>query len=112
MPFQYNTRTQDDIDIIEIIGDLKVFDLADYTSFFEGYLSDGHKNLIIDFSKIKYIDSTAIGLLVNIKRNAEEKGGTLVISSVNDDIMNVFSITGIDKFINIYPTVDKALEAF
>ncbi len=102
----------DDVDIIEIIGDLKVFDLADYTSFFDEYLSNGQKKIIIDFSKIKYIDSTAIGLLVNIKRNAEEKGGTLVISSVNDDIMNVFSITGIDKFIDLYNSVDDALRNF
>ncbi len=112
MPFQYNTQTKNDIDIIEIIGDLKVFDLADYTSFFEEYLANGHHKIIIDFTEINYIDSTAIGLLVNIKRNAEEVGGNLVIASVNDDVMNVFSITGIDKFIDIYTSVEDALRNF
>jgi anti-sigma B factor antagonist len=111
MPFQYNTKHVDDYDVIEIVGDLKVFDLADYTAFFDDYLSDGHRNIIIDFSKINYIDSTAIGLLVNIKRNAEEVGGSLKISSVNDDIMNVFSITGIDHFMEIFPTVEDALKS-
>lgn len=112
MPFQYNVQNHNNVDIIEIIGDLKVFDLADYTTFFEEFLSKGHHRIIIDFSKISYIDSTAIGLLVNIKRNAEEQGGNLVISCVNDDVMNVFSITGIDKFIDIYDTVDKAKRHF
>ena len=112
MPFQYDLTTKNDVSIITLMGELRIFDLTDYTSFFEEQVSNGKVKIIINFEKITYIDSTAIGLLVNIKRNIEEQGGRLTISSVNPDVMNVLQITGINQFLDIYDSLETALASY
>ncbi|MBN2433791.1 MAG: STAS domain-containing protein [Spirochaetes bacterium] len=112
MPFQYDLTTKNDVSIITLMGELRIFDLADYTSFFEEQIANGKVKIIINFEKITYIDSTAIGLLVNIKRNIEEKGGRLTLISVKPDVMNVLQITGINQFLDIYDSLETAMASY
>jgi anti-anti-sigma factor len=112
MPFQYTINEVLGVYIIHFAGELKIFDLADYTAFFDDFLKSGKVNLLLNLSSTSFIDSTAIGLLVNIKRSVEEKGGKLVLCEVMPEVMNVFRITGVDKFIDIFETEKEGLALF
>lgn len=62
------------------------------------YNSDG-KDIVIDCSGLEYIASSGLRILINILKGAKSGGSKVTLKSVNEDIMNVFKLTGfIDLF--------------
>ena len=57
------------------------------------YNCDG-KDVIIDCSNLEYIASSGLSILLSILKGANAKGSRVVMRSVNDDIKNVFQLTG------------------
>ncbi len=62
------------------------------------YTSDG-KDVIIDCTNLEYIASSGLRILISILKGAKSAGSRVVMRGVNDDIKNVFKLTG---FINIF----------
>lgn len=65
--------------------------------------------LVIDFSNVKFLTSSALGLLIRISKKIYEKGGKLRLCAIDAKIMEVFRITRLDKIFEIYPEQDDAL---
>ena len=62
------------------------------------YTSDG-KDVIIDCTELEYIASSGLRILISILKGAKAGGSRVVMKKVNDDIMNVFRLTGfVDLF--------------
>ena len=62
------------------------------------YNSNG-KDVIIDCTNLEYIASSGLRILLSILKGAKAAGSKVVLRGVNDDIKNVFKLTG---FINIF----------
>ena len=62
------------------------------------YTSDG-KDVIIDCNGLEYIASSGLRILLSILKGAKANGSRVTLRGVNDDIKNVFKLTG---FINIF----------
>ena len=62
------------------------------------YKSEG-KDVIIDCSGLEYIASSGLRILLSILKGAKASGSHVIMRGVNDDIMNVFKLTG---FISIF----------
>lgn len=62
------------------------------------YKSDG-KDVVIDCKDLEYIASSGLRILLSILKGARASGSKVVMRGVNDDIKNVFQLTGfIDLF--------------
>ena len=62
------------------------------------YKSDG-KDVVIDCKDLEYIASSGLRILLSILKGAKASGSKVVMRGVNDDIQNVFQLTGfIDLF--------------
>jgi anti-anti-sigma factor len=57
------------------------------------YSSDG-KDVIIDCSGLEYIASSGLRILISILKGAKAGGSKVTLRNVNEDIMNVFKLTG------------------
>lgn len=62
------------------------------------YKSDG-KEVIINCNGLEYIASSGLRILLSILKGAKASGSRVVMRGVNDDIKNVFKLTG---FISIF----------
>ena len=62
------------------------------------YNSNG-KDVIINCEGLEYIASSGLRILLSILKGAKASGSKVVMQGVNDDIKNVFKLTG---FINIF----------
>lgn len=62
---------------------------------------DGHegKDVIIDCTELEYIASSGLRILLSILKKAKASGSKVTLKNVNDDIKNVFRMTG---FINLF----------
>ena len=62
------------------------------------YNSNG-KDVVIDCCRLEYIASSGLRILLGILKGAKARGSKVVLKDVNDDIKNVFRLTG---FISIF----------
>ena len=58
----------------------------------------GH-NIILDCTNLEYISSSGLRIFLGILKNAKPKGSHVYISGLNDDLRQVFAMTG---FTNLF----------
>lgn len=71
-------------------------------------IGNEHKDLIVDFSKVDFIDSSGLGMLVSLFKLMNGKG-EMALCSLNPGIMNMFTLTRMDRIFRIYPDKNSAL---
>ena len=57
------------------------------------------KDILIDCEKLEYIASSGLRILLSILKKAKSHGHTVILKGLNDEIKNVFKMTG---FINLF----------
>ena len=62
---------------------------------------DGIGSLVLDFDALEYISSSGLREVLAASRKLSAAGGSFSIINVSDEVMDVFSMTGFDKKLNI-----------
>lgn len=62
---------------------------------------DSAEAIVIDFDKVEYIASSGLRQIVACHRKAKELGASFELVNVGTEIMSIFSLTGLDKKLNI-----------
>ena len=70
--------------------------------------ADGVKHLIINLSKVEYLDSTGLGVLIGGLKRLRESEGNLTLVGPGMRILRIFEITGLDKIFDIYGSEEEA----
>lgn len=65
------------------------------------YLDQGCHNFIIDMSKVTFIDSSGLGVLVAIQKRAVQNNGGVTIKGLNGDVKELFELTRLNKVFDI-----------
>ncbi|MFV0519037.1 MAG: anti-sigma factor antagonist [Lachnospirales bacterium] len=68
------------------------------------------KNIIFDFSKVNFIDSSGIGMCIGRYKLAKSIGGDFAACSLTSETCRIFDMAGLSKLIKIYDDVNSALE--
>ena len=92
---------------------------GDVTSQAENALMDaytqattqGAKAIILDFSRMEYMNSSGIGLLVTLLVRANRQGQRLLAVGLSEHYQHIFMLTRLNEAIHIYPTEAEALAA-
>jgi anti-anti-sigma factor len=71
-------------------------------------LEEGPKNVVLDLSKIEFIDSSGLGALVQIAKQAQTAGGLLQIVT-NARVTQTVKMVRLDKFLSLQTSVEAAL---
>jgi anti-anti-sigma factor len=70
------------------------------------------KKLILDFTKVHYLSSSALGVLITLRTKSSAIKGTLVICGLRKELMKVFEITNLKKMFTFCPGETEALATF
>ena len=70
------------------------------------------RRLLIDFSETKYLNSTAVGVLVGAHTTYAKREWQLKLCSMNKHVHVIFAITNLMKIFSVYDTRDEALKNF
>ena len=74
-------------------------------------LRDGDRAVILDFEQLAYIGNVGLRALRIIARLLRDHGAAMAICSPRGVVAAVFSGSGVDTLIRVYPTRDAALAA-
>lgn len=69
-------------------------------------------NLILDFSKVVLLSSSALGALITLNKKTQALQGRLILAGVRDDIHRLFELAKMHRLFTFHPTVDQALGEF
>ena len=58
-------------------------------------------NLILDFEKLEYISSAGLRVLLAAQKSYKARAGKMIVKNVNDDVNEVFEITGFTDILTI-----------
>ena len=67
------------------------------------------RHIIMDFSKVNFMDSSGIGMIIGRYKMAHKRGGKLALANMSDEIARIYQISGLAKIIAKTATVDDAL---
>jgi anti-sigma B factor antagonist len=105
----------DDI-VIAQLTDERILEEADIQSLESALMpvidSQPNLKLLLDFSNVKYLSSSVLGLLIRASKKIYENNGQLKLCSISPKIMEVFKITRLNKIFEIYDNQDQALAEF
>jgi anti-anti-sigma factor len=71
-------------------------------------IRQNEKCVILDLSRVAYVDSSGIGTIVKILSRLKKVGGTLRLTGVKGMVEGVLKLTQVTKIIEVYPTVADA----
>lgn len=86
-----------------IEGRLDTVSAVEAEKDFQPLKDNAGKNIVLDCSALEYISSSGLRLFLSLRKEVEAKGGTLKVEHINDEIRNVFTITGFFKLFDIRP---------
>jgi len=67
--------------------------------------------VVVDLTKVGYIDSSGLAVLIEGMQNVEAYGGKFVLAGLQDSVRPIFEIARLDQVFIIFPHVDAALAA-
>jgi anti-sigma B factor antagonist len=77
------------------------FNIEEVSKFEESVSVDSDKNLravLVDFSEVEYIDSSALGSLIKIMNKAKNFNIDFVLFNLTQPILSIFKLAYLDKF--------------
>src|SRR5579875_3798004 len=74
-----------------------------------GVASDAPSLLLLDLGSIEFLDSSALGVILNGWKLMQAEGGTLAVISPQARITKIFEITALNLSIHLYQSTDDAL---
>ena len=102
----------DNFTVLYVEGLIKLGESAEFfSSALENVLKNENTNVIIDFTKIDYIDSTGIGELVGYLGKFSSQNRKLVLVNPSERIQKLLKLAKLDTVFKIYANEDEAVAA-
>jgi anti-sigma B factor antagonist len=75
-------------------------------------VESGNKHVILDLSRVQFMNSSGLGLLIGSVSTLKNAGGALKLASVSEKILALIKITKLGGVFESYPSVDAAALSF
>lgn len=86
--------------------------VKEYENTFESLLSEGKRNLLVDFSQTEYIGSAGLRVLLIIAKNMKKTNGTFILCQIKPQVFQVFTAGGFDRIFKIFPSREEGMLHF
>ena len=85
--------------LVTLEGELDTAAAAEVEEKLQPLFNNKGFDVIIDCTHLEYIASSGLRILISILKGAKACGSKVVLKNMNEDIQNVFKLTG---FINLF----------
>jgi anti-sigma B factor antagonist len=106
-------KPEGDIMVLHLSG--KIMGGPDHDRFhteIKTMIAEGYVDILLNMSRVSWINSTGLGILVTAYRTVTKNDGRLKICAVNERIDNILNITQLKLVFETYDNCDEALASF
>lgn len=95
--------------VIHLAGEFDLVDVDHLRDCCHAAVAAFGSRVVLDLSETTFLDSSALGVLIGVARELHEQQGWLRFASVqNGAVARLFDITGVDRVLGLYDTVQEA----
>ncbi len=99
--------------VVYLDGDVDQHKVSNIKSMVDkAIIENNTKNIIFDFTKVDFMDSSGIGMVLSRYKTLENTSGEIALCGVSENTMKLFDMVGIKKIIKIYNTIEECLMNF
>lgn len=76
---------------------------------FKSYLANSGKlRIVMDYTEVEFVSSAGLGAMITTSKAAGEVGGKMVLTGINENVMQVMKLTRLDRLLTIEKNLAKA----
>lgn len=98
---QLNIHLEGQETIVKIIGELDTLATTEQADELQKVFAVADKALVIDCGEMEYISSAGLRFFMQLKRESEAKGGSVRVSHLNEDVADIFRMSGFENIFDI-----------
>jgi len=111
MKFSYKVEVLNNIVIIHFVGSiLDKSEAADLLGLIDEYLEKGTNKFIVNLSEIDYMNSSGLGILINILTMSRNKYGELIVCEIPEKVKKLLITSKLQNIFQITESQDLAIE--
>ena len=111
MDIEVAEERSDETLILLPVGRLDSANARSFETIVMEHIAGGEQRLVIDFSRLNFISSSGMRVLLIAAKKLQASRGTLVLCAMTEHIHEVFRISGFDRIIPIKDSRESALAA-
>jgi anti-sigma B factor antagonist len=69
------------------------------------------KRLVVDLSRVPYVDSSGLAVLIGAMQSLEHEGGLFMLAGAQDAVRLILESARLDQYFLLFPNVEAALAA-
>ena len=93
---------------ISLKGEVDASNSVELDEVIQEALDAKSKYILVDGNELEYISSAGLGVFMSYLEDFQENQITFIIYGLNEKVMNVFHILGLDQLITIKSTKEEA----
>ena len=112
MSFAIEVRHEGAVSLVEISGRLTSFEAKTFREVIHGLLGQGHANIVLNLTRLEYLDSSGIGELVRNYLTTIKRGGAMRVVGLAPKVEEILKITQLYQVFPEFPDEASAVESF
>jgi anti-sigma B factor antagonist len=103
--------SKDRPNVLPLEGEIDLHVSPGLTAALNRMIDKKPKQLVVDLSRVTYIDSAGLAALIEGMQKVEAYGGKFALADLQETVRSIFEIARLDQVFRIFPDVDAALAA-
>lgn len=100
--YGYEIKTRDRLLCVYLHGEIDHHSAADLRHELDGLILQMRPlRLVLELSRIEFMDSAGLGLLMGRHRLMQSIGGVMAISNANERVLKILRLSGMERFFEI-----------
>jgi len=98
--------------VIQPVGRVDSDTSAEFETELRRLVDSGRNNLVLDLSKIDFLSSAGLRVIVSTMKSVRKNGGNVCVAEANARAAEVLKLTGLDSIIDMHPSREAAIASF
>ena len=106
------TRDVNEIKVVEFDGEFDTTASPAAERQLNQLREQGVKKILVDFEKMDFISSAGLRVLLGTAQELQKAGGELRVCNLNEEVMEVFDVSGFSTILMVFKDESEALQGF
>jgi anti-sigma B factor antagonist len=101
--FDVDIRATGEHAVVTLSGEIDLSTLSDLDAQVSELARDGVRHVVFNLAEVEFMDSTGLAAIISEHQRVKSLGGELILLSPPPAVRRLFSLTGLDEFLDIRP---------
>jgi anti-anti-sigma factor len=98
--------------VIAIAGVIDSMTQEELAGWFTQQIEQGATNLVLDMSRVDFMSSAGLRLMLQVVKVLRGRGGDLRLAAAQPPVAKMLEVCGFDCLLEVFPSVEAAVDSF